>query len=187
MNPIDINNTVRQLLQWDVERIAALVTGLIFGGLGVLWLMQRLRPKPTSSRAEDMEISNEQLAQMKARFQQLSAEKQQLEDQVQQLQDVNQALREENERLKAQKPVVSGSGREGDELDLDVLLGRSDTSERTVYYQGRKFRFCGFGPSNCRIEPLDGSKPSFLVPTHQLFHDAEGKRRITRDSIVVKR
>ena len=29
MNPVEINNTVKQLLQWDIDRIAALVTGLI--------------------------------------------------------------------------------------------------------------------------------------------------------------
>jgi cell division protein FtsB len=183
MNPVEVNSAVKQLIQWDADRIAALVTGLIFGAIVVWWVMHRLRPKPATG-AIDVEISNEQLAQMKAKFQRLTAEKQELEDQLQQLRDENQSLQEENERLKAAEP---GSGSAGEEVDLDDIFGAGTGSERVVYYQGRKYRFCGYGPNNCRIQELDGSKPSFLAKTHLLYHDAEGKQRITRDSIVVKR
>jgi hypothetical protein len=55
---------------------------------------------------------------------------------------------------------------------------------RRVYWQGKLHRFCNFGAKNCRIETLDGTAPSFLAPTHQLFMDAESKVRVTRDLIV---
>lgn len=55
---------------------------------------------------------------------------------------------------------------------------------RTVYYQGKPHRFLNFGGKNCRIEPLEDGD-SFLAATHELFHDPEQTRRITRESIVV--
>jgi cellulose biosynthesis protein BcsQ len=40
MNPLDVHNFVRLLLEWDAERISALVTGLLFGGFAV-WTYAR--------------------------------------------------------------------------------------------------------------------------------------------------
>jgi hypothetical protein len=55
---------------------------------------------------------------------------------------------------------------------------------RTVYYLEQQHRFLNFGGKNCRIEPMTGG-PSFKAPTHEIFHDKEQTRRITRESIVV--
>lgn len=56
---------------------------------------------------------------------------------------------------------------------------------RLVFYRGDEHRFLNFGGRNCRIEPLAGG-PSFLAPTHELFHDRDGRARITRDTIVAR-
>lgn len=56
---------------------------------------------------------------------------------------------------------------------------------RAVYYQGAKYRFLNFGGKSCRIEPMEDGR-SFLAPTHELFHDPQQIRRITRESIVVR-
>lgn len=61
----------------------------------------------------------------------------------------------------------------------------SSAESRIVYYRGVAHRFLNFGGKHCRIERLDGS-PSFLGLTHEMFHDIEQKRRITRDSIVLR-
>lgn len=54
---------------------------------------------------------------------------------------------------------------------------------RTVYYRSEPHRFLNFGGRRCRIEPLSGGQ-SFLAPTHELFHDCDRLRRITRETIV---
>jgi hypothetical protein len=56
---------------------------------------------------------------------------------------------------------------------------------RVVYYKGAQYRFLNFGGKNCRIEAMEGGQ-SVLAPTHELFHDPEQTRRVTRDSIVVR-
>jgi hypothetical protein len=61
----------------------------------------------------------------------------------------------------------------------------SASSTRIVYYNGVQYRFLNFGGRNCRIEPMEGGQ-SFLAPTHELFHDAEQTRRITRESIIMR-
>jgi hypothetical protein len=63
--------------------------------------------------------------------------------------------------------------------------GGGASNTRRVYFKGAQYRFLNFGGKNCRIEPAEGGQ-SFLAPTHELFHDAEQTRRITRESIVVR-
>jgi hypothetical protein len=63
--------------------------------------------------------------------------------------------------------------------------GDSSPASRIVYYQGTAHRLLRFGGRNSRIEALDGS-PSFLGPTHEIFHDSEQTIRITRDSIAYR-
>jgi len=74
------------------------------------------------------------------------------------------------------KPPVSATSNERPPIGSAV--------SRTAFYQGRAHRFLKFGGQNCRIEALDGS-PSFLAPTHEIFHDQNGTQRITRDSVVL--
>jgi hypothetical protein len=66
-----------------------------------------------------------------------------------------------------------------------LLEGNPGSGARVVYYKDAQYRFLKFGGKNCRIEPMNGGQ-SFLAPTHELFHDPEQKRRVTRDSIVVR-
>jgi hypothetical protein len=84
-------------------------------------------------------------------------------------------------RLLRREPPSPSAG-----SSLSVSDGTSVTGERCVYYHHVKHRFLNFRGKNCRIEPMDGGA-SFLAPTHELFHDPEQKRRITRESIVVRR
>lgn len=68
----------------------------------------------------------------------------------------------------------------------NVLIGHSNSNtQRRVYFKGDEYRFLNFGGKNSRIEPLGGG-PSFLAPTHELFHDSAQHRRVSRDSVVVR-
>jgi hypothetical protein len=66
------------------------------------------------------------------------------------------------------------------ELELDT------GSDRIIYYKRLKHRLRIFSYKTCRIETMDGSR-SFTAPTNQLFHDAEGTRRITRETALARR
>jgi hypothetical protein len=41
MTPVQLNETVKQLLLWDIDRTAALITGIILGAVAAWWLMRQ--------------------------------------------------------------------------------------------------------------------------------------------------
>jgi hypothetical protein len=41
MTPVQLNETVKQLLLWDIDRTAALITGIIIGAVAAWWLMRQ--------------------------------------------------------------------------------------------------------------------------------------------------
>jgi hypothetical protein len=41
MNPVELSETIKKLLQWDIDRLASLLAGMIIGGFVVWWLMAR--------------------------------------------------------------------------------------------------------------------------------------------------
>ncbi len=41
MNPVQLSDTIKQLLQWDIDRTASLIAGIIIGVSATWWLMRK--------------------------------------------------------------------------------------------------------------------------------------------------
>lgn len=103
MTPLEFHKTVQELLQWDADRIATLLTGLVFGGVPVWWFLRR--KKTARPSADDgVQRTDRDLDALRAKVRGLTEDKQRLEQE-------NQSLKEEVARLK----------REAEAIELDQI------------------------------------------------------------------
>jgi hypothetical protein len=65
MTPLEVHKSVQELLQWDADRLAALLTGLVFGGVLVWWFLRRKRPARSSGN-DDVQRTNQEFAELRA-------------------------------------------------------------------------------------------------------------------------
>jgi len=79
MNPVDVHEAVRRFLEWDIDRIAALIAGLLIATV-IAW---RLRSH-LHAQVKDLKTENDRSAR----------EIRDLQDKVQQLRDQNHSLKD---------------------------------------------------------------------------------------------
>jgi regulator of replication initiation timing len=110
MTPLEFHKSVQELLQWDADRLTALLTGLIFGGVSVWWFLRRNR---TARSSEDYKLqrTDQELADLRANVRGLTEDKHRLEQE-------KQALKNEVTRLK----------REPESIELDRIEDETDTA-----------------------------------------------------------
>ena len=101
MNPLEVNNAIKEFLAWDTARIAALLTGLIFGALGVWRLYHRRQglKSQTGNGEGDMEISDEKVAKF-------NKEMNKRQQRIAELENTNRELEDRNRQLDREKQAL---------------------------------------------------------------------------------
>jgi hypothetical protein len=161
MNPLQLHDIFKHLLQWDVDRLSALFTGVVLGGIAVAWLMYHFQRSTNHLTKHRIEALNEDIKRL------------------------------EEKLKGPKTPPLSGvvpppGGTSPPDCNPDDNHDEEETSDRIVYLGKRKLKLRRYSYRTCGVVPFEGG--TYFTPrTSELSQAADRMIPVTREWAIVKR